>query len=190
VTVLAYNPTIDGGIYYGNIGNFLGNAGNYQWSIQNAINADIAPYLPSGTSGFMASCSLYAEFLLSDPPTLFESAFPKYKLGQYNLSLGGYEVCEGFLNYTRQLLAVFRCPLAFETFPYYTGTTTYSQQPGSAEYGILLLQPEQATYVGPFEGNADNVGVNFTANGEIVLLLSYFTTTYTPQSEYPYVVVL
>lgn len=137
------------------------------------IIADISSLGPSEYVPCSAITGIYVNATLFDPPTLFESALPKLKIGQYNTVLGGFVTGEGFINYERQQLCKVYTPLFDNTYQYYLDGTVYIP-PTTGFVNDFIVPTNNQGYLG-FLAKAfgDSVSLKFAPNGLYEVLAYY-----------------
>jgi hypothetical protein len=134
---------------------FEGTAGNYgadptTWGIYPAILAYL-PELPAyDVAWFCIKWRAYMRtFAYDTTPTRYQGVLPKYKLGTWAQSIGGWQSAEGFINYSLQYLTsgIFNTysniyyPYDGENQGYPIGQTDSPQQ--IDEYGFTsVLNPD------------------------------------------------
>jgi len=137
------------------------------------IIADISSLGPFEYVPCSAITGVYIDAQLFNPPTLFESALPKLKIGQYNTVLGGFVTGEGFVNYERQQLCKIYTPLFDNTYQYYPNETVYVP-PTTGFVNDFIVPTNNQEYLG-FLAKAfgDSVYLKFAVTG-LYQVIAYY----------------
>lgn len=142
-------------------------------NLQQEIGNDLAGYYPSDYSPFIGQFSLYTQSQPTETPTLYQSAMPKYNLGQWNSMNGGYVIAEGFLNYLNQLVLQGNINYKISSFqdPYGQGIyADYSQSPPNQ---LVPLDSFNSLALDGTVCYTDGVALNFTFTGTVSILIYY-----------------
>jgi len=182
VAVLAYYPNFEGTVV-GQINDYIGYGPlTYDYNIQNLIQLDTADLGFEEFRPWLINWSAWIQLEdFAQTPTRYESALPKYKLGQWNTTLGGFVTGEGYVNYFTQALCAGSCAYTLSTWRNY-GLNIYTPSaPGQVEniYNVLSTTVNNSN---SSLGLADGLYLNIIVPCLINVTINYTLGVYEYQS--------